>query len=127
GKVIPTMETCEECGSPMIEITERGGKETICVDAECPTTKERNVLGTCVKCGGDLTIRHSKRGKRFVGCSSYPKCNNSFPLPQKGLILPTKETCDTCGSPIVTVLMRNRRKWTLCVNPDCETKKFKQA
>ncbi|MCK4456818.1 MAG: DNA topoisomerase I [Thermoplasmata archaeon] len=127
GKVIPTMETCEECGSPMIEITERGGKETICVDAQCPTTRERNLLGTCSKCGGDLTIRYSKRGKRFVGCSGYPKCNNSFPLPQKGYIQPTKETCEKCGSPIITVLMRNRRKWTLCVNPDCETKKFKQA
>lgn len=127
GKVIPTKETCKECGSPVIEITERGGKEIICVDAECPTTKERNLLGTCAECGGDLTIRHSKRGKRFVGCSSYPKCNNSFPLPQKGLILPTKETCEKCGSPIVTVLMRNRRKWTLCVNPDCETKKFKRT
>jgi DNA topoisomerase-1 len=127
GKVIPTKSVCEECGSPLIEITERGHIETICVDAECPTTRERNVLGTCGKCGGDLSIRHSKRGKRFIGCSSYPKCNNSYPLPQKGLILPTKETCDTCGSPLVLVLLRNRRKWSLCVNPDCETKKFKQA
>jgi DNA topoisomerase-1 len=127
GKVIPTKMVCEECGSPMIEITERGGKEVICVDAKCPKTRERNVLGSCDKCGGDLTIRHSQRGKRFVGCSNYPNCNNSFPLPQKGLILPTKETCDTCGSPIVTVLMRNRRKWSLCVNPNCETKKFKKA
>lgn len=127
GKVIPTKSVCEECGSPLIRITERGSMETICVDAECPTTRERNVLGICSKCGGDLSIRHSKRGKRFIGCSSYPKCNNSYPLPQKGLILPTKETCGTCGSPLVLVLMRNRRKWSLCVNPDCETKKFKQA
>lgn len=127
GIVLPTKKACEECDSPMIEITERGPKEIICVDAECPTTKERNVLGTCDKCGGDLSIRHSRRGKRFIGCSNYPKCDKSFPLPQKGLILPTKETCDTCGSPLVIVLMRNRRKWSLCVNPDCETKKFKKA
>ncbi|MFQ6127759.1 MAG: DNA topoisomerase I [Thermoplasmata archaeon] len=127
GRVIPTKKVCEECGSPMIIITERGSAETICVDAECPTTKERNILGECSECGGDLSIRHSKKGKRFIGCSNYPKCNNSFPLPQKGLILPTKETCTTCGSPLVMVLMRNRRKWSLCVNPDCETKKFKQA
>ena len=126
GKVIPTKRVCEECGSPMIIITERGKEEEICVDAECPTTRERNVLGECDKCGGDLSIRHSARGKRFVGCSGYPDCTNSYPLPQKGLILPTKETCDTCGSPIILVLLRNRRKWPLCINPKCETKNFKQ-
>ncbi|MFQ5909092.1 MAG: DNA topoisomerase I [Thermoplasmata archaeon] len=127
GKVVPTKKVCEDCGSPMIEITERGSIEIICVDAECPTTKERNTLGTCSKCGGDLSMKHSRKGKRFIGCSAYPECDNSYPLPQKGLILPTKETCGTCGSPIVMVLMRNRRKWSLCVNPDCETKTFKRA
>ena len=41
----------------------------------------------CPECGGDLVERRQKGkgGRRFYGCSTYPKCNfavNQKPLPQ---------------------------------------------
>ena len=30
---------------------------------------------TCPKCGAHLVERRSKKGKSFIGCSNYPKCN----------------------------------------------------
>lgn len=35
----------------------------------------------CPKCGGELTLRHSKNGP-FLGCSLYPKCEYIKPLHQ---------------------------------------------
>lgn len=123
GKIIPVDKRCEVCGSPMIKIFSGGRYETICIDSECPSVREKNLLGKCDECGGDLLIRHSRKGKRFVGCSNYPKCEKSFPLPQKGLILPTSEKCPTCGQPIIRVVLKGRKPWSLCINPDCESKK----
>ena len=29
----------------------------------------------CPKCGKELTIRRTKRGKRYFGCMGYPECD----------------------------------------------------
>ncbi len=29
----------------------------------------------CPKCGGDIVVKKSRKGKTFYGCSNYPKCN----------------------------------------------------
>ncbi len=82
--------------------------------------REERLVGECPLCGGELRIVRSKRsGKRFVGCSNYPKCKNSFPLPQNGELLLEGEVCDLCGSPKVKVLKRGRKPWEVCLNPDC--------
>ncbi len=45
------------------------------------------ILGKC-KCGGDFkVIRSRATQKRFVGCSNYPVCKGSFPLPKFGDII----------------------------------------
>ena len=85
--------------------------------------KEQNTVGKCPKCGKDLVIRVSKKRKRFVGCTGYPDCSNTYSLPQNGGLTTTDKTCDTCGSPIVTVLMKGKRAWNLCLNPECPAKK----
>lgn len=40
--------------------------------------KEKIESGICPKCGGRLVVRSVKNGpaagKRFLGCSNYPKC-----------------------------------------------------
>src|SRR5712691_4608838 len=71
-------------------------------------------------------IRHGTYGKRFVGCSSYPRCDNSYPLPQRGLIVPTEERCNACGHPVIKVITRGRPPWVLCLNMKCPTKEGKR-
>ncbi|MBI4020331.1 MAG: DNA topoisomerase I [Candidatus Aenigmarchaeota archaeon] len=79
--------------------------------------KTKTTVGKCMKCGqGDLRIIHSKKsGKRFVGCTSYPKCVNSFPLPQNGFLSVTGKGCDKCGLFILNVKQARRRPWTFCI------------
>ncbi len=123
GIIQGAAENCPECGAPMIQHTDRGRTTTYCVASDCPTVREKNFIGRCEKCGdGELTIRHGTYGKRFVGCSSYPNCDNSYPLPQRGLIVPTDERCKACGNPIIRVIMRGRRPWILCLNMKCPAK-----
>ncbi|MCL6472303.1 MAG: DNA topoisomerase I [Firmicutes bacterium] len=86
------------------------------------------IVGKCLKCGSDLKIIRAKKSrKRFVGCTNYPECNTSYPLPQYGEIIALGETCDACGSPKVKVLAGKGRPWILCINPQCPTKEKKDA
>ncbi|MCK4859958.1 MAG: topoisomerase DNA-binding C4 zinc finger domain-containing protein [Candidatus Omnitrophica bacterium] len=83
-----------------------------------------NQLGKCPKCkSGTLTIMRSRNGGRFVGCSSYPKCNNIYPLPRQGMIKKTDKICEKCNTPIVIIINKGRRPWNLCLDPKCPTKK----
>ena len=123
GLIETAAEACPECQSPMIRHTDRGRSTTYCVASDCPTVREKNLIGKCDKCGaGELTIRHSARGKRFVGCSTYPACDNSYPLPQRGLIVPTADRCNACGHPVIKVVTRGRPPWVLCLNMECPAK-----
>jgi len=126
GLIEPAESTCPECGAPQVKRIGGGKPEVFCIDAECPTVREKNVVGRCEKCGqGEMIIRHSGRGKRFLGCTRYPDCDSTHPLPQRGLILPTEERCDACGNPIIKVIMRSRPPWVLCVNMNCPKKAAK--
>ena len=76
--------------------------------------KTQASIGKCPKCGKDLVIRYSSNKKRFVGCTGYPRCKVTYPLPQKGYIEKTGKVCK-CGAPIVKV---NGKE--ICINPDCK-------
>ena len=79
-------------------------------------------LGKCPESGHDLIVRRSRKSrKRFVGCSGYPECNVTYPLPQRGEIIPLGTTCDACGSPEIKVL-GGKRPWVTCINMDCPKK-----
>ncbi|MFX1559591.1 MAG: DNA topoisomerase I, partial [Promethearchaeota archaeon] len=85
--------------------------------------KSKEEFGKCPKCGdGTLrVVRSSKTGKRFVGCSNYSeqKCDQTFPLPQKGDLSPLDEMCPYCGYQMFQVTS-GRRKWETCINwADC--------
>ena len=60
----------------------------------------------CDKCGAPMVIKVSKRG-RFLGCSRYPDCTNTKPLPKNGKEEKKEPeiaegiTCDICGKPMV--------------------------
>src|SRR3989454_10361770 len=126
GIIQSAEENCPECGAPMIKHTDRGRTTSYCVASDCPSLREKNFNGRREKGGdGDMMIRHGTYGKRFVGCSKYPGCDNSYPLPQRGLIVPTEERCNACGHPVIKVIMRGRPPWVLCLNMKCPTKEGK--
>ena len=50
----------------------------------------------------------------------------SYPLPARGKLEATGETCPECGAPIV-VVNTARGPWRICVNMDCPTKEKKPA
>ena len=79
-------------------------------------------LGKCPESEHNLIIRRNrKRHKRFVGCEGYPECRVTYPLPQRGEIIPLGTQCDACGSPEIKVV-GGRRPWITCINMDCPKK-----
>jgi len=82
---------------------------------------KQKFMGKCTECQGNLTVIISRKGKRFIGCSNFPKCRNSYPLPQRGTVFFEDEYCPTCHAPVVTTIYR--RKWKKCVNLECESNK----
>jgi DNA topoisomerase-1 len=85
--------------------------------------REQNNIGSCPKCGKNLVIRSSKQGKRFVGCSGFPDCKNTYSLPQNGSIIINDKVCSKCSTPVVKVKMKDKKPWSLCLNSDCPGKK----
>ena len=98
----------------------------VILEAVKESLKEENTIGECDKCGEELRIIYSKATrKRFVGCSGYPKCSNSFPLPQMGTIRALSARCKTCGLKMVSVKPKGKRPWKLCVRCGFATTKKK--
>jgi len=74
-------------------------------------------VGKCPKCGSALVITTSRRGKRFIMCSNYPKCKVTYPLPQKGRIYVLKEMCDDGYMHKIKIVWKERgvkREWIIC-------------
>ncbi len=78
------------------------------------------VVGKCPKCGKEILIRKSKTGKRFIGCSGYPECNFSLPLPQKGSIYVTTKYCKDHEVRILKI--KGKKPWSFC--PICNYNEF---
>ena len=125
---------CPECGAPRIKCQPfRQKAYEICVNPQCPTNFEPDLkVGECAACAeagrhGDLIAHKSERtGKRFIRCTNYEECGTSYPLPQRGKLSATGETCPDCGAPLV-VVETARGPWKLCVNMDCPSKEKKAA
>ncbi len=87
-------EVCEICGRRMVIKTGRYGKFLACPGyPTCKNTKRivETAPGSCPKCGGVLVAKKSKGGRKFFGCSNYPKCD--FATWNE----PTNEACPQCG------------------------------
>ncbi|MCK4365383.1 MAG: DNA topoisomerase I [Thermoplasmatales archaeon] len=85
--------------------------------------REQNTIGKCPKCGKPMVVRVSKKKKRFVGCTGFPDCKNTYSLPQQGGIIPTDRICSECNAPVVKVKAKDKRAWELCLNSECSAKK----
>lgn len=82
--------------------------------------KRDKVVGKCPECGKEIVIRKSKNGKRFIGCSGYPECNFSLPLPQKGSIYVTSKYCKDHEVRILKI--KGKKPWSFC--PICNYNEF---
>ncbi len=82
--------------------------------------REQNTMGKCPACGdGVIVAMRSRRNKRFAGCVNYPDCRQSYPLPQRGRIEGTGDSCPDCGSPRIALYAKGRGKSEFCINMDC--------
>jgi len=91
----------------------------------------QNIIAECKGCTkagrkGNLVIKRSRRGKRFVGCVNYPTCMISYPLPQKGKVVTVVDSCPECDAPQVKIIVARRRPWLTCINMECALKKDKK-
>ncbi|MBS1264174.1 MAG: Reverse gyrase 1 [Methanonatronarchaeales archaeon] len=83
-------------------------------------------VGSCPDCGETLVIRRSRRGGRFVGCSGYPDCTYTLPLPRRGNLIVTKTICDEHGLHGVKVVPNSGRPWDLGC-PICNYEQWKEV
>lgn len=126
GKIELTGKQCSVCSLPQLKIIRRGQSPEIrCPDPKCTFNTEKNEVGKCPSDGGQLVIRQSRNGKRFLGCSNYPNCHVTYPLPQMGNVKPTGETCTYCASPLLSI-QRGKSKWVFCPKMDCEFNRKKK-
>jgi len=99
-------------------------------DAVRQARLQERIISDCPTCktGKLIILRSRKTGKRFVGCTNYFKssCKTSFPLPQLGMVKPTRRTCNTCGWPTIMVFRKGKKPWSLCLNPICPKKKWRK-
>ena len=86
---------CENCGRNMVIKYGPHGKFLACPGfPECRNTKpyfEKNGV-KCPKCGGEIVIKKTQKGRRYYGCENYPECD--VMTWQK----PSKEICPKCGN-----------------------------
>ena len=129
GFIEPAPEfLCGTCKAPRLKITFRGQRPDLyCVNPECPEHHKAFRIGTCPSCKNPLEIRYSFRGNRFVGCTGFPECKVSYPLPQRGKLDRDHPPCPVCGAPVVTAIEAGRPPWTLCINPECPTRREEAA
>lgn len=85
--------------------------------------REDLIIGKCPKCDGNMRMIFMHKGTRFVGCSNYPKCDNSYPLPRMGMIHVVDKPCKECGLPMIRVIRKGKRPYEMCIDPKCPSKK----
>jgi len=71
------------------------------------------IVGTCEKCGSELIIRRGHRGSRFIGCSGYPNCRFTLPLPRGGAVVVTEKICEKHGMNHIRIINKGKRPWDL--------------
>lgn len=71
------------------------------------------IVGTCEKCGAELLIRRGRRGARFIGCSGYPNCKFTLPMPRSGTVVVTDRLCDRHDMNFIRIINKGKRPWDL--------------
>jgi len=71
------------------------------------------IVGTCERCGSELLVRRGRHGARFIGCSGYPNCKFTLPLPRSGILVVTDKLCDKHRMNHVRIINKGKRPWDL--------------
>lgn len=104
-------EVCELCGRRMVIKYGPHGKFLACPGfPECKNTKpylEKTGI-PCPKCGREVIIKKTKKGRKFYGCEANPECD--FMSWQK----PSTEKCPECGGYMV-----EKGNKLVCANEQC--------
>ncbi len=99
-------------------------------EAEKADESEDEVIGPCPECGsehdGDLAIKHLRSGSRLVGCTRYPDCDYSLPLPRNGDISVTEEDCEEHDLPELVIDADSDDPWELGC-PICNYEAYQAA
>ncbi len=118
-KPVVSEHKCGKCGGEMVLRRSRRGPFLGCSKyPECDETlpcddkgvvlkkvKPEDVRDRCDECESEMHVRFS-RGKAFLGCTKYPKCKATKPVPE-GIYVqkpPPEDAgvrCDKCGRPVV--------------------------
>lgn len=89
---------CDQCGRQMVIKYGPHGKFLACPGfPECRNTKPylEKIGVKCPKCGKDVVIRKTKKGRRYYGCEDNPACD--FMVWQR----PSNKLCPKCGNVLV--------------------------
>ncbi len=114
----PVGRDCPDCGRPLVYRVGRFGKFISCSGyPECKYTEKmqkpvEKIGVACPKCGGDLVVKRTKRGKIFYGCTNYPKCD--FAEWNRPIARP----CPVCGS----LMVLSGKDTAVCTNESCKHK-----
>jgi len=125
GEPLVLDERCED--HDLFHVKMLAGRDTfvhgcpLCAAAAADEAEDR-VLGACPECGdgvappaqrgedgpaaeagGELAIKQLRSGSRLAGCTRYPDCEYSLPLPRRGEIEVTDEYCDEHELPELVV------------------------
>lgn len=88
-------EVCDICGRRMVIKYGPHGRFLACPGfPECRNTKPyfEKIGVNCPKCGKDIVIKKTKKGRKYFGCIDYPECD--YMVWQK----PSGEKCPDCGT-----------------------------
>ena len=106
-----TDEICEECGRNMVIKYGPHGRFLACPGfPECRNTKPyyEKIGVSCPKCGKDVILKKTKKGRKYYGCIDNPDCD--FMSWQK----PSEEKCPQCGG-----YMLEKGSKLVCADEQC--------
>ncbi len=104
-------EACDLCGKMMVVKYGPHGRFLACPGfPDCRFTKpylEKTGI-MCPKCGKDIVVKKTKKGRRYFGCMDNPACD--FMVWQK----PSDKKCEVCGS-----IMLEKGNRLVCSDEEC--------
>ncbi len=104
-------EFCDVCGRQMVIKYGPHGRFLACPGfPDCRNTKPyfEKIGVACPKCGKDIVLKKTKKGRKYYGCIDNPECD--FMVWQK----PVSDKCDRCGS-----IMLQKGSKLVCSDENC--------
>ena len=104
-------EFCENCGRQMVIKYGPHGRFLACPGfPECRNTKPyfEKIGVDCPKCGKDIVLKKTKKGRKYYGCIDNPECD--FMVWQR----PVEDRCERCGS-----IMLQKGNKLVCSDESC--------